>query len=335
MKKLCLLIAVPSLLLLSACSGSSPSGTSDSKDSAHEPIIIQTTLYPLQYFAERIGGKSVKVDSLLPAGSDAHTFDITSKDMVEIANSDLFIYNGLGMEPYAEKISESLEGEDTVMLEASTGIDVISSDHHEESDHTDEHDESSSEDHGEEEGHDQEEEHHHGDLDPHVWLDPERAVKLAGNIRDALVELRPEMKDTFNQQYEGLKQDLETLDEDFKAVVKNSEHPEILVSHAAYGYWEDKYGIEQLPIAGLSPTEEPSQKELKELIETARDHEIHYVIFEQNVTTKIAEIIQKEINAKPLKMHNLSVLTEEDIANEENYLTIMEKNMETLKQAIQ
>lgn len=350
MKKLFLFILVTSLLLLTACNQSN-SEKAESDDTTDGPTTIITTLYPLQYFAERIGGKSVKVDTLLPAGSDAHTFEPTSKDMVNVAESDLFIYNGLGMEPYAEKISNSLENENTVMLEASKGVDVISSEHHEEEahgedshhsdensheeeEHGDEHEEGTHEDHEEEE-HGHEEEHHHGDKDPHVWLDPERAIQLAGNIRDELIELNPEQKDTFNQNYEKLKQDLENIDEDFETVVQSSEHPEILVSHAAYGYWEDAYGIEQLPIAGLSPTDEPSQKELKELIETAKEHDIHYVIFEQNVTTRIAEIIQKEINAEPLKIHNLSVLTEEDIANKEDYLTLMKKNIETIKQAIQ
>jgi zinc transport system substrate-binding protein len=117
-------------------------------------------------------------------------------------------------------------------------------------------------------------------------------------------------------------------------LVQESDHPEILVSHAAYGYWEDAYGIEQLAVAGLSPTEEPSQKELKEIIETAKEHSIQYVIFEQNVTTQVAEIIQKEINAKPLKVHNLSVLTESDIANNEDYLSLMRKNLKTLDQAM-
>ncbi|NMH68082.1 zinc ABC transporter solute-binding protein [Bacillus sp. RO3] len=374
MKKSFLLIVVTTLLLLSACNESS-SEQGETEDTTG-PITIQTTLYPLKYFAERIGGESVKVDTLLPAGSDAHTFEPTSKDMVEIAEADLFIYNGLGMEPYAEKISKSLKGEKTVMLQASKGVDVIASDHHEEEgahgedahhsdensheeekhadestheghedegtddEHADESTHEGHEDEGtheehEEEGHGHEEEHHHhGDQDPHVWLDPERALKLAENIRDTLIELKPEQKDAFTQNYEELKQDLQTIDEDFQAVVQNSEHPEILVSHAAYGYWEEAYGIEQLAIAGLSPTQEPSQNELKELIETAKEHNIQYVIFEQNVTTRIAEIIQKEIDAKPLKIHNLSVLTEEDIANKENYLTLMEKNIETIKQAI-
>ncbi|MCC5801666.1 metal ABC transporter solute-binding protein, Zn/Mn family [Rossellomorea vietnamensis] len=347
-------------MFLSACNQTNKTtGNNGSQSEGGESISIMTSLYPLQYFAERIGGDLVKVESLLPPGSDAHTFEPTSKDMISIAESDLFIYNGLGMESYAEKITKSLENEDTIMVEATKGVDVIASshdhseeghhdegeaahekDHHEEGDaaHEEEHHEEGDATH-EEEQHEEdaaahEEEHHHGDYDPHVWLDPNRAIGLAENIRDSLIDLQPQHKDAFNQNFDELKKDLESIDTEFTSLSQESDHPEILVSHAAYGYWEEAYGIEQLAVAGLSPTDEPSQKELKEIIETAKEHSIHYVIFEQNVTTRVAEIIQKEINAKPLKIHNLSVLTESDIENNENYLTLMKKNIKTLEQAM-
>ena len=323
-------------MFLSACNQvNKTTGNSASQSEGEESISIMTSLYPLQYFAERIGGDLVKVESLLPPGSDAHTFEPTSKDMISIAESDLFIYNGLGMESYAEKITKSLENEDTIMVEATKGVDVIASSHdHSEEGHHEEGEGAHEEEHHEESDAGHEEEHHHGDYDPHVWLDPNRAIGLAENIRDALIDLQPQHKDAFNQNFDELIKDLESIDNAFTSLAQESDHPEILVSHAAYGYWEDAYGIEQLAVAGLSPTDEPSQKELKEIIETAKEHSIHYVIFEQNVTTRVAEIIQKEINAKPLKVHNLSVLTESDIENNENYLTLMKKNIKTLEKAM-
>ncbi|WP_201715885.1 metal ABC transporter substrate-binding protein [Rossellomorea arthrocnemi] len=323
-KSLIISLLLVSSLFLSACNETNKTtGNNESSSDAEESISIMTSLYPLQYFAERIGGDLVKVESLLPPGSDAHTFEPTSKDMIAIAESDLFIYNGLGMESYADKITKALENEDTIMVEATKGVDVITSTHHH-----------SEDEHHEGETANHEEEHHHGDYDPHVWLDPNRASQLAKNIRDSLIDLHPEYKDTFTQNYSKLKEDLDEVDEEFTTLVQKSNHPEILVSHAAYGYWEEAYGIKQLAVAGLSPTDEPSQKELKEIIETAKEHNIQYVIFEQNVTTRVADIIKNEINAKPLKIHNLAVLTESDIKNNENFLSLMEQNLKTLDQAI-
>jgi zinc transport system substrate-binding protein len=108
----------------------------------------------------------------------------------------------------------------------------------------------------------------------------------------------------------------------------------LLVTHAAYGYWEQRYGLEQIGISGLSPTQEPSQKELTEVIEESKEHNLKYVIFEQNVSSKVAEVIQKEIGAETLQLHNLEAATKEDIQNHEDYFSLMKKNLETIKKAI-
>ncbi|MBM7587037.1 zinc transport system substrate-binding protein [Bacillus pakistanensis] len=354
---------------LAACGSNTEEANSEkSKNNENEKLTIYTTLYPLKDFAEKIGGNKVEVKTLIPAGGDAHTFEPTTKDLIAVAEADAFIYNGLGMEPYAEKIKKAVDSEKTLMLEASKGIDVISGAHehthneeshseaqhnhddkstHSEEEHS--HEESSThseEDHNHDEkgthsekehSHEEEHDHHHdhGDNDPHVWLDPYKSITLAENIKNALIELSPDDKKTFNKNFEELNTNLEKLDHEFHKLVEGKENPEIVVSHAAYGYWEQSFGIQQIPVTGLSPTDEPSQKELQEIIEIAKEHKIKYILFEQNVTPKVAEVIRKEINADPLRLHNLSVLTEEDIKNEEDYFSLMRQNIETLEKALE
>ncbi|MFS0820720.1 metal ABC transporter solute-binding protein, Zn/Mn family [Bacillus sp. 1P02SD] len=297
-----------------------------------EKLTIYTTLFPLEDFTRKIGGEFVEVKSIIPLGADAHTYEPTTKQMVDIAESEAFIFNGLGMELYAEKIAEALKIEDTLLVEATQGIEAIA---HRHDDH--EHHESGEHGHNEEHHDDYEhghDDHHHGDYDPHVWLDPYRAIHLAENIKNALIELIPTEKETFETNFNVLKEELEKLDSEFHQLVDSKVNPEILVSHAAYGYWEETYGIHQIAVAGLSPSNEPSQKALKKIIEIAKEKQIQYVIFEQNVTPKIAEIIRKEIKAEPLRLHNLSVLTQEDIENSEDYFSLMRKNIETLEKAL-
>lgn len=96
----------------------------------------------------------------------------------------------------------------------------------------------------------------------------------------------------FEENFETLKQDLEALDEEFHQLVDSKENPEMIVSHAAYGYWEKSYGIKSIPIAGLSSSQEPSQSELTKLIQVAKEKDLKYVIFEQNITPKVAKVIQ-------------------------------------------
>lgn len=312
-------------LVLAACSNVDKTASS-TKENGDNKLTVYTTIYPLEYFAERIGGDTVNVESIMPAGTDEHTYEPTTKTILKLAEADLFLYNGLNLEPFTEKVEETLTGEDVKIVNIGEHVDV-EMDSHEGHSHEDEH-------MREEEITEGSHEHDHGGVDPHIWIDPMLAIGMASVVKDELVTLNPDGKGTYNENFKLLKTDLETLDENFHMMTEAAAHKEILVSHAAYGYWEESYGIKQLSIAGLSSTEEPSQKELKEIAETATKHDIKYVIFEQNITPKVAKVIQNEIGADSLRLHNLSTLTKEDIENGEDYFSIMEQNMETLKTAL-
>ncbi|QGQ47627.1 metal ABC transporter solute-binding protein, Zn/Mn family [Metabacillus sediminilitoris] len=349
MKKRSLFISILLLLAITlvACNGDNTSSQSTNNESADTKLKIYTTIFPLEDFTKKIGGDLVEVENVLPPGSDAHTYEPTTKMMVDIANADGFIYSGVGIESFAAKIEKSLEKEDVAFINAGNGIDLLEHEHsdekHSEDEAAHEHeDEAHSEDEAahehEDEAHSEEEESHkghdHGDKDPHVWLDPVLSITLAENIKNSLVELNPDGKETFEKNFQQVKAQLKDLDKSFTDVVSNGEKREILVSHAAYGYWEDRYGIEQISVLGLSPTEEPSQKELQNIIETAKEHDIQYIIFEANVSSDITDIVQSEIGAEALTLNNLESLTEEDKNNNEDYFSIMKKNLETIEKAL-
>ncbi|WP_374724616.1 metal ABC transporter solute-binding protein, Zn/Mn family [Calidifontibacillus erzurumensis] len=281
-----------------------------------DKIKIFTTLYPIEYFTKKIGTSHVEVESIIPLGSNAHTFEPTTKTMIEIAEGDAFIFTSEQMERYAHKIAEALDKENVKIIEAAKDIEMIQ---HEDDENHNENDE---------------EEHSHGDVDPHVWIDPILSITIAENIKNSLIDLKPEASAEFEARFNELKAQLEQLDAKFRDLVKDKTSPQIIVSHAAYGYWEKRYGIKQLAISGLSSTNEPSQKQLQKIINVAKENDIKYVIFEQNITPKVAEIIKDEINAQSLYLHNLSVLREEDIKNNEDYFSLMEENLNTLKIAL-
>ncbi|MFC3885993.1 metal ABC transporter substrate-binding protein [Bacillus songklensis] len=316
-------------LFLSGCSSSQTATESNDKKETNDQLTIYTTIFPLEDFAKKIGGDYVKVESIYPPNVDAHTFEPSQKTMVNIAQADAFIYTGAGLEGFVDKTKEALKNEKVKFVEAADGVTFIKGGHdHEEESHE--------EDHGEDvHKHESDEEHHdHGDFDPHVWLDPIRAITLAENIKNSLVELKPEQKETFEKNFETLKGELEQLDKELSDTVQKGKTKEIVVAHSAYGYWHDRYGLEQISIAGLSPENEPSQKELQAIIKDAREKNVKYVIFEQNVKPKIADIVKNELNAEPLTLHNLESITDEDIKNNEDYVSLMKRNIETLKKAL-
>ncbi|WP_368503874.1 zinc ABC transporter substrate-binding protein [Alkalihalophilus sp. As8PL] len=384
---------------LAACGGQDEaeesSETEVTEEESSETLELYTTIFPLEDFANKIGGEYVNVTNMVPVGADAHTFEPTARQMIEVAEGDAFIYNGAGLEGFVDALINTVENEDVAIVQASEGIELIDFDQdsahgHEEHDHEheehgheedeheheehgheedeheheehgheeDEHeheehgheeDEHEHEEHGheeddhdhEEQGHDDEEHNHDHDHahdhdeDPHVWLDPIHSITLAENIKATLIELMPEQEEYFTTNFNQVKEDLEALDNEFQAMADEANKDTFLVSHAGYGYWEERYGLKQVGISGLSPTNEPSQRQLQDIIHFANEYEINYVLFEQNITPKVAQVVQDEVGAEALYLHNLEALVEEDVQNGEDYFSLMTKNIETLRTALQ
>ncbi|MFK4392855.1 adhesin [Bacillus sp. AFS094228] len=302
-------------VFLSACGNSK--GES-SKEKTKDALDIYTTVYPLQYFTEAIGGEYVNVETVYPPGTDEHSFEPSQKDIVKMAESDLFFYIGYNLEGFVTKAEPILskEGVSTIAVGETVHLDE------EEHEHEDEHA-------NDEDGHD------HGGVNPHLWLDPVYSIDMAKTIKDELTKKMPEQEEYFNSHFNELSEKLEALDEKFATTIESGRTNKIIVSHSAYGYWEERYGLEQIGVTGLTSSNEPSQKELGKIVTMAEKEDLNYVIFEQNISSKLTEIIQKEMGAKSLELHNLSVLTEKDIEAGEDYFSLMEKNVKTLQTALQ
>lgn len=323
-KKLLLSVFLMVAAFLTACGNSD---TSEDQSSSGDKLTIYSTVYPLQFLAEEIGGEYATVETVYPPGANEHTFEPSQKDIVSMAESDLFLYIGYNLEGFVKNAKSILEKEGVPVI----AVGELATEGHE-------HAEEEDTDHvhaTEEEGSTDEHNHDHGDVDPHVWLDPHIMIHMAEVVKDELSTLNPEQEEYFEKNYEEIKAKLENLDQEFADTIENSPKKKIIVSHSAYGYWEKRYGLEQIAVTGLSNSSEPSQKELQNIMTVAEENDIKYVIFEQNIDSKLTTIIQKEIGAEALTLHNLSVLTDQDIAENEDYFSIMHDNLDTLKTALQ
>lgn len=301
-------------IILAACGNDTKNKASD------DQISVYTTVYPLQYFSEQIGGEHVAVNSIYPPGTNEHTFDPTQKDMMNLADSDLFFYIGLGLEGFVDNAKKTLKNEDVTLVETTKNID-------EEKFHV-------STATKEEEGHDHEHEedgHHHGNIDPHVWLSPVISQDLARSIKDALVQKDPTHKEDYEANYKKLVTKLQNLDASYKEMADQAPQKEFYVSHASFGYIAGTYGLKQVSVAGLNSQDEPTQKQLASIVSQAKKDKIQYILFEQNVSSKLATVIQNDIGAQQMTVNNLSVLTKEDIAKDRDYFSIMEDNLKTFE----
>lgn len=327
MKKILFPLALVTALTLAACS--SEEGTSNESQSQNassgEQLSIYTTVYPLEYFTERIGGDLVTVQSVYPPGTDEHTFEPSQQDMIKFAEADKLFAIGLGLESFIPSAKETLANQNVEIVELADFISddsLLEGEEHTEEGHSEEEHAEEADSHA---GHD------HGALDPHLWISPTLSAELSKSILNELIEASPENEEEFTANFEALEADLADLDESFKTMVSEADRDTFFVSHAAFGYWVKDYGLQQIAVAGLSTQDEPSQKELAAIVDQAKEQNISYILTEQNVSSKLTDIIRTEVGAETLPLHNIGVLTDKDIDNGDDYLSLMERNIETLK----
>lgn len=290
------------LILLASCE--------EKEQSDRTKPIIYTSIYPLEFIVEQLTESFAITETVFPPGVDAHTYEPTLKDILAIADGRAFFFFGKNMEGSAHKIAEALNDHDVALIEIGTHTNLFLHEQHDDS-------------------------YSHGDYDPHIWFDPERMILLSEIIKDELQQRFRNHQEAIEQNFQQLTAELKSLDEQYTRRLQHKTQRQIIVSHAAYSYWEDKYGIEQLPISGISSTEEPSQKSLAHLIELALENKLEYVLFEKTASNKLAKIVQEEIGAKVLYIHNLETLLQEDIDAGHDYISIMQNNLNVLDEATQ
>src|SRR5699024_323275 len=302
------------VLTLSACGNTGDGGGED------ETLQIYTTVFPLKSFAEQIGGDTVDVETIYPNGVDVHSYEPTQKEMIDFAGGDLFLYTTDKIDPVAEKIKNAV-GDHSNFYAAGAVIseeDFIAM--------------YEGHDHGGE-GHDHgEEEHEHGTEDPHIWLDPMFSLQMAESIKDRLVEMNPEQEALYTENFEALAEDIEDIDTEFKSITKTPVRDTIYISHESLGYLAGRYHFNQVGITGMN-NQEPSQQELVEIIENVEAQNAPYILYEQNLTSKIADTIRGETDTEPLEFHNLSVLTDRD-PDDATYQSLMRKNIQVIDRAL-
>lgn len=275
-------------------------GCQDEMDVAqpYEPIQVYVSFYPLYDFAKKIGGDHVDVHNIMPPGVEAHDFEPTPKDLVALADADLFVYNGAGLEAWAEKAAGTLNEKSTLIVNTAEHIGDRSL------------------------------------TDPHLWLDPNLAQLQAELIKDALVKIDAVHEQAYEANFNALSSQFGELDQALRSVSETAKRKEIIVSHAAFGHLTERYGLEQIAISGKSSSHEPSQKELQEIIEFAKEREISHVLFEPFVSLKIAEVVKNEIGAEALILNPLENITKEELERGEDYFSIMNQNIENLEKAL-
>ncbi len=311
-------LAVLSIVGLSACTSASGTAGSSSNESQSasesQKIQVVASFYPMADFAQKIGGDHVEVENLCPAGTEPHEWEPSPTDVKAIESARVFMYNGADMEGWVDDTLASANVTGTVVC-ASDGIDLRVADHDHDADEADSHE-------------------HAGEHDPHVWLAPENAKKEAENIKDALVKADPDNASDYEANYEKWAREFDDLDNEFASRLSQTSGKTIVVSHEAFGYLCDAYGLTQEPITGMDAEGEPDAKTMAEIVQFVRDNNVKVIFSEDLVSPKIAQQIADETGASCEVLNPIEGLEQDELDAGEDYFSVMRDNLDELVSAL-
>lgn len=269
---------------------------------------VEVTFYPLAEFAKQVGGNFVEVNTLVPAGSEPHDFEPTTQDIARMHAAKVYIYNGAGFEGWLTRVIPDLQKSGVLTVDSSQGITLL------QADPTIAESKSAT--------------------DPHIWLDPVLAEQQVRNIEAAFIQADPAHQAEYTRNANSYIKKLQTLDREFQIGLATCQQHTIVTSHAAFAYLAKQYDLEVLPIAGLSPDEEPSPQRLAQIVQQVKKQNIHYIFFESLVSPTLANTIATETGAKTLTFNPLEGLTPADISAKKEYISVQEENLQNIRVAL-
>ena len=309
-------VAVLCVVGLTACSNAGTSTSTSESQPANESQKVQVvaSFYPMADFAQKIGGDHVEVENLCPAGTEPHEWEPSPTDITAIENADVFVYNGADMEGWVDDTLASANLKGSVVC-ASDGIELRVANHDHDAAEADSHE-------------------HAGEHDPHVWLAPENAKKEAENIKDALVKADPANASDYEANYEKWASEFDALDKEFSTQLSQTAGKTIVVSHEAFGYLCDAYGLVQEPITGMDAEGEPDAKTMAEIVQFVHDNNVKVIFSEDLVSPKVAQQIADETGASCEVLNPIEGLEQEDLDAGEDYFSVMRSNLDELVRAL-
>lgn len=284
------------VFFLSAC-GAQPAASTD----PGKPVILTSTPW-LADIAQNLAGDRLQVESLLPAGSDPHSYQPTPQDVARLTRSKLIIVNGAGYEQFMTPLLENAGGE-MALVEASTGVSSM------------------------EEA---------GSVDPHMWLDPNNMVIYVENIREALTKLDPGGEAVYNSNAGSYIEQLKTLDSwiQEQAGQVPAEKRLLITNHESLGYFAERYGfkVAGTVIESFSSDASPSAQQLAALIDQVRSSGAQAIFLDAADSDTFAQQIANETGLKVVTDLHLESLTDGPPAG--NYIEMMKHNVTQIVNAL-
>lgn len=301
-----------------------------------DTVKIVCTVFPLYEWARNIVGdaENVEVVWLVRNGTDVHSYQPTTADIVEMISCDLLLYVGGESDTWVEECLKNREDDDRVMLDLSqaegvtlrqvTAESIVSEE--EEHHHTHHH------------GHDHD--HTQGSADEHIWLSLRNAVACGTAIADALCELDSEREESYRDNLQAYTQRLQDLDAAYTEAVAAAREPTLLFADRfPFVYLAEDYGLRYVAaFEGCTTEAEATPDTIIHLAEHADEWDLGWIMTTESSDGKLAQsVIQatKEKNQTVAVLDSMQSVNERDVETGATYLGIMERNLEVLRRVME
>lgn len=291
MRKKIIAVAVAALMgiTLAGCETNAKTATNATTENK---LNITVSIYPLKEFTEKIAGDKAEVICLVPDNMEPHDYEPKTKDFKTLSSSKAFIYNGLGMEEWAEQVKDAIKDDGVLIVDSSDGIEVRKE--------------------GEA-------------IDPHSWLSLKNAEIQSENIKNTLVKLDEKNKDYYEDNYKKFKEELEGVYNEYKPKFDALNKKNFITGHAAFGYLCRDFGLTQKSVENLFAEGEPTPKQLEDLVKFCKENNIKTVFSESLASPKVSQTLAKEVQADVVP-----ILTLESKEDDKNYIEAMKYDLDEI-----
>jgi zinc transport system substrate-binding protein len=283
-------------------------GCADTSDpAAAGKVGVVAAFYPLRYVSEQVGGDRVAVRNLVRPGVEPHDLELQPDQMAAIEDADLVLYLR-GFQPAVDAAVDQSAADQALDVAEVEPLRSAPPGAEEEPE-------------GEE----------HSDLDPHVWLDPIRLATVGAKVADRLTHLDPDHAAEYRARADALRAELTALDREYSAGLAGCARREIVTSHAAFGYLAARYNLEQVPVSGLSPDEDPAPARLADVAKLVKDRGVTVIFFETLVSPAVAQTLARETGTKAERLDPIEGVA---AGSADTYPSLMRDNLRTLQSAL-
>lgn len=286
-------------LAFSGCGSQTPA-----KQDTTEKIKVVASFDAMKEITQAIGGNKVDVTTIIPEGIEPHDYELKTSDVQKLQEAKLFVYNGLGMEAWADKAIQTASADNLMSVALAEHVQPI-------------------------ELTDPEEIEEHGAYDPHAWLGLTSAKEEASAVKDALIKISPEDKEYFEKNYMAFADEIDKMQEEYMKKVANATRKEIVTGHAAFGYLCRDLGISQESVEDVFASGEPSAQKLAELTDFCKAHNVKVIFTEDLVSPAVSETLAKEAGAKAEAIHTI-----ESAEDGMTYLARMKDNLNKIAESL-